>query len=174
MKHWKTFKTLSDQKWLEAKISSDSQFHWKSEALKSIVNMFQSQCLFLFIFLSYFIMEIWKKLQTAWHDFGLQNFQYLPQYCISIQIHYDDNNIPVSYPLKFACHGIWQISQKRNCCTRKRLFHLTLIVPFVDSSGLNGWWRIKRLCRRIENHLELLSCQTSHRSGQTSGLVALS
>ena len=31
-------KTLSDQKWLEAKISSDSQFHWKSQELKKSIS----------------------------------------------------------------------------------------------------------------------------------------
>ena len=49
---------------------------------------------------------------------------------LSIQFHHAIN-IPPSYPLKFACYGCWQINQKKHCCTRKKLVHLTLIKVFA-------------------------------------------
>ena len=57
---------------------------------------------------------------------------------LSIQFHHTIN-IPISFPLKFVCHGCWQISQKKSCCARKKLFHLTLILPFVESSFGVDW-----------------------------------
>ena len=66
-------------------------------------------------------------------------------------------NILRSYQLKFACHRYWQIGQKKNCCVRKKLFHLTLIVQLFDSLWGLDWWGYSTVLLRFE--IETWDCR---------------
>ena len=60
------------------------------------LNSFQSQYLFLYILVPYFIIKIYYKMRIIYASFLMQNFRWLPQHCISIQFHHTINT-PTSY-----------------------------------------------------------------------------
>ena len=78
-----------------------------------MLKLFQSQCLFVYIILPYFIIKIYYEVHIIYmHDFRHKVFDNCLNIALSIQF-YLTINIPMSYPLKFMCHGCCQNNQKK-------------------------------------------------------------
>ena len=87
-----------------------------------MLNFFQSQELFLHIFLPYFIIKIYYEKHII-HCLNIA-------LSLSIQFHHAIN-FPVSHPLKLSCHGCWQISREKIVAQEKSCFNSAVCWPIV-------------------------------------------
>ena len=98
------------------------------------LNLFQSQYLFLHIFFSHFIIQICHECV---HHLCLLSETKFPIFASTL--HYQLDSI-ISSTFQYPTHWNSYVMAVGRSVKKKKLFHLTLILPFVDSSFGVGWW----------------------------------